>query len=422
MSALLQFNHQIAEAGGRVYHDNANAINAVKRYHAERNDSIAALLGGRALNGARLDSIPAAQRMDSNGKPLTNGALAQSMATVHAFAQAFGELINWNDGKGRPVRFDALVPVASQALTYFYSEVMEYAHSGLPAWEGKILPIDKKVASAAENYVWYEKDLTGVARAASTYAANQIPMVGGPMAQSNVGKIVPFLVGMEVNFREAIQAAFARQNGKPDFQIERGKTDACQRAIAEAINFLWMYGDATLGIDGLMNHPAISTVAITGVWSGKTAQQILDDLTVMVNTIPNATAGQLGDRSKITIKLPPTQYQRANSIPVTAAGSETVLEFVRRTNKGITIEEEQSFASANSQIYTGGPLGLSRDRGLILYNQGDDTRDPSFVLSQVIEMPSPPRQNGLSETMFFHARAGGCKVPDARGIRFIEGL
>ena len=49
--------------------------------------------------------------------------------------------------------------------------------------------------------------------------------------------------------------------------------------------------------DGLMNHPAISTVAITGVWSGKTAQQILDDLTVMVNTIPNATAGQLGDRS-----------------------------------------------------------------------------------------------------------------------------
>ena len=32
------------------------------------------------------------------------------------------------------------------------------------------------------------------------------------------------------------------------------------------------------------------------------------------------------------------------------------------------------------------------------------------------------KQDGLSETMFFHARAGGAKVPDARGIRFIEGL
>ena len=61
--------------------------------------------------------------------------------------------------------------------------------------------------------------------------------------EANTGKVIPFLVGMETNFRESIQAAFARSNGKPDFQIERGKTDACQRAIAEAINFLWMYGD-----------------------------------------------------------------------------------------------------------------------------------------------------------------------------------
>ena len=122
--------------------------------------------------------------------------------------------------------------------------------------------------------------------------------------------------------------------------------------------------------------------------------------------------------------------RKANKIAVAAAGlvlaggatAAAVTAPPEAANKGITIEEEQSFASANSQIYTGGPLGLSRDRGLILYNQGDDTRDPSFVLSQVIEMPSPPRQNGLSETMFFHARAGGCKVPDARGIRFIEGL
>lgn len=42
---------------------------------------------------------------------------------------------------------------------------------------------------------------------------------GRPPGQSNVGKIVPFLVGMEVNFREAIQAAFARQNGKPDWTM-----------------------------------------------------------------------------------------------------------------------------------------------------------------------------------------------------------
>ena len=57
-------------------------------------------------------------------------------------------------------------------------------------------------------------------------AAGMGRVMRGPVAQSNTGKIVPFLVGMEVNFREAIQAAFARQNGKPDFQIERGKTSS----------------------------------------------------------------------------------------------------------------------------------------------------------------------------------------------------
>ena len=422
MSALLQnFQAQIAAAGGHVLTDPTH-IRGVQRYHAERNDAAAAMLAGRAVDGFRLDSIPANQRMDAAGKVISNAALAQSQATVFAWARAFGDSIGWKDSRGRDVRMDALVPVASQALTYFYSEVMEIAHSGLPAWQEEILGIDRSVPSAAETYVWYEKDITGVSRVASTYSMPSIPMVAGPAAQANTGKVIPFLVGMETNFRESIQAAFARSNGKPDFQIERGKTDACQRAIAEAINFLWMYGDATMGIDGLMNHPAISTVTITGAWSGKTSAQILDDLTVLVNRVNNDTAGQLKEPGRLTITLPPTQFQRANALPVTAAGSESVLGYIKRTNPGVKFVEEQSFASANSQIYTGGPLGLPRDRGLIYYDQPEKARNPTFILSQAIEMPAPPRQNGLSETVIFHARAGGCKVPDARGILFIEGL
>ena len=422
MSALLHnFQAQIAAAGGRVLTD-PSSIRGVQLYHEERRNDAAALLAGKPVNGFRLDSIPANQRVDAAGKPISASALAQSQATVHAWARYFGEVIGWKDARGRDVRMDALVPVASQALTFFYSEVIEIAHAGLPAWQEEILGVDRSVPSAVDTYVWYEKDITGVARVASTYAMASIPMVAGPMAQANTGKIIPFLVGMETNFRESIQAAFARSNGKPDFQIESSKTAGCQRAIAEAINFLWMYGDPTMGIDGLMNHPMIATQSITGVWSGKTSAQILDDLTVLVNIIPNNTKGQLGERSKITITLPPTQYQRANALPVTAAGSESVLSYVLRTNPGIKIKEEQSFASANSQIYAGGPLGLSRDRGLIYYDQPDKERNPRFVLSQAIEMPAPPRQNGLSETVVFHARAGGCKVPDARGILFVEGL
>jgi hypothetical protein len=424
MSALLStFASQVHGHGGRVLTHDANAYKGVQRFHAERRNDAAALLAGRAVNGERLDAIPANQRMDSAGKAISPNTLAMSRATVHAWAKSIGEMINWTDGKGDRVRMDALVPVASQALTYFYNEVMEIVHNGLPAWEELILPINRKVPSAAENYVSYERDLQGVARVASTYAVPSIPMVAGPSAQVGItGRIIPFLVGMETNFREAIQAAFARANGKPDFQIEKGKTDGCQRAIAEAINFLWLYGDATMGINGLMNHPAISTLTITGTWASKTTSQIQDDLTAMINVIPNNTAGQLGDRARIKITLPPAAWQRANNLYVTAAGSVTILESFEKRYPGLKIVEEQSFASANSQIYTGGPLGLTRDRALIYYDQKDATRDPSFVLSQDIEMPAPPRQNGLSETVIFHARAGGCDVPDSRGIMFAEGL
>lgn len=423
MSALLNFAHTVTAEGGRVLSHTSPAYAAVMRSHAALANDARTLLGGGRLDGMRLDSIPEGQRKDTNGNTISMAALAQSKATVHAWARAFGDAINWRTDSGNAVRMDALIPVASQALTYFYNEVMEIVHNDLPAYDGAILPIDRKVPTGAETYATYEKDLVGVARAASTYTTSAIPMVGGPAAQVGLtGKIVPFLVGMEVNFRDAIQQALARANGKPDFQLEKGKTDACQRAIMEAINFLWLYGDATMGIDGLMNHPSIGTYGITGAWSAKTAANILDDLTAIVNAIPNRTAGQLRDYGRIKIMLPPDQFQRANSIPVTAAGSETVLSFVLKTYPGLKVEQEFSFAATNSQIYTGGPQGLSRDRGLILYDQKDATRDPSFVLSQAIEMPAPPRQNGLGETMFFHARAGGCKVPDARGILFVEGL
>ena len=78
--------------------------------------------------------------------------------------------------------------------------------------------------------------------------------------------------------------------------------------------------------------------------------------------------------------------------------------------------------ASNSQVYTGGPQFLSADRGLVIYQSGDMSEDPVFVLPQDVEMPAPPRNNGLSETTFYHARFGGMKLPDARRIRYVAGL
>lgn len=381
----------------------------------------------RAQAKARIDQyagrfagmVSSAQgRTDAQGKPITAERVARSQAERWEWATALAQLGHDN------VRADSLVPMASQALTYFYSGVVEVMHANLPAWEGKILPIDRRPDRAAENFVWYEYDLVGIAKAVSTYAQKDIPMVNGPIGQANYGAIVPFLCGMEVNFMDNRRSALAKLNGKPDFQVEQNKAKMCVRAIAEAINFLWLFGDPVLGIEGLMNNSKIGMLTLVGAWAAKTPLQILDDLSSMITIIPNATQGQLGDMSRIKIFLPPEQYNLANSQPVTSAGSGTILDFFKKSwsLRDDQIIREYSFAAANSQIYIGGPQGLQRDRAVVFYDQGDIDRDPSFVLSQDIEVPMAPRMNGLSETTYYHARAGGCKIPDARGIRYVEGL
>lgn len=390
-----------------------------------RRQRAAQLLSGRkdaagAVYGHRVDASPAA--VQSRGDA---AAQARSLAMIEEWIPFVAAMFERNGERVDSNRLDALVPVASQALTYFYSEVYEYQHNDLPAWNGDILKIDRSVDPAAENYVWYEKDIVGVARASNSYSMGDIPVVAGPMAQANTGNIVPALVAMEINFMDMRRAAMARSQGKPDFQVDRSMAEACNRSLAEFGHFLWLYGDAQLGIDGLHNHPAVSTITLTGgPWSGKTPAQILTDLTTMLYTIRNSTQGGLGDISKIKIWLPPPQMQQAMAVPITAAGDKSVLQYWKENNG---VRDDQVVAmdeleAANSQVFTGGPTFLNADRAIVAYLEGRMDKDPVFVLPQDIEMPAPPRQNGLSETTFYHARFGGMKLPDARRLRYVEGL
>lgn len=316
--------------------------------------------------------------------------------------------------------------MASQALTSFIPEVYQVQHAGLVAWDGSILKVgDGMVGPAAEDYVWYDRDIVASVRAASTYAINDIPMVSGPMGQANRGLIVPFLLGFETNFMDQRRSALARDNRKPDFQIEQAKIEACQTGLAQAANGLWLYGDPILGIQGFHNHPSVATISLAGgPWSGKTAAQINSDLVQILNTIRNsAQGGQFNDLKKLKILLPPLQYQRAQNLIVSASGDKSVLRYFLDNNglRDDQVQQVYDFQASNSALWQGGPLGLSADTGAVIYNLGDQW-DPMFIMPQKIEMPAPPRQNGLGETTFYHMRIGGMRVADARRMQYIQGL
>lgn len=400
---------------------------------AVKRESLAAQIRAKGIGGQKFDAAvhdpdalarafmwaeALAERFPADGnaaKQIGNGA---------AFANSFRV-----DGKHSATagwRKDAIIPMASQGLSYILPEVYEYQHPDLPCWDEQILKVWNGADPAANEVVWYEMDNIGVARAASTYDGTTIPMVNGPIASDNKLLIVPALVGMETNFMDSRREAMAQRQGKPDFQVEVMKRRACERSIAEFFDNLWFGGDKVLQIDGLMNNPYVETVPITGVWSGKTALQILDDLKTLAWVIANRSQGGLKDLGKVKIILPPDQYQLLMQ-PITAAGSASILEyfeaFFKGEGKGVPkVSFEYRLAASNSYAYNGGPNILARDTALVIYEDGDALANPKFVLTQRIEVPAPVKVTGLGDVTYFHARGGGMMLPDARRMKYVTGL
>lgn len=330
----------------------------------------------------------------------------------------------------RQFRGDASVPQASQALTSFNNLIYRIRHPELRAFAGQYLPIATDVDRAAEEYVWYEEDLFGVARAGSTYSIDDIPLVGGGTGHANRGGIMPFLCGFETNFMDRRREDLARRNGKPNFQTEDRKLKACFRVIAEAINALFLWGDGE--IPGLHTHSGVQVTGVPfGNWAGASGLEIKNDVVFMLDRIAQQSINDLGDNSKLRLSLPRRLLTIMRNTPVTTAGtgeSRSVYSYVKDSyslrDDQITALEE--LAAANSQAYQGGPQNLDRDRAMAVYlDAGDDEGldgSPAFVLPQAIELPTAPVLTGMGRTQYVHARAGGLRLPDARRIQMFEGM
>lgn len=412
--------------GGGVALPGSDALKASPAYAAvtaanRRTDATAARFRMDALAGRPLAG---GMRLDAAAKPeaLLRDAYAMALVWEHSQSAAWRQQQR-NDSGSSAVRADALTLNMADALTSWWTDIVEQPYQDLVAYSGLLARINRTVDPYADTYAWYEKDLVGVARAVSSYAMADIPMVAGAVAVQQRGPIIPCMVGMETNVFDAGRQALAKRNGGPDIDQAREKAEACARSIKEFINFTWLYGDPVLGIDGFHFHPAVATITLTGgPWSGKTAAQKAADLVTIAYTIPNSSR-QLTDMKKLRLMLPPVQAQDARNMINSAAGADSVLSYFLRVNdmKPDQVEVIHDFASANSTAWTGGPQMLAADTGAIIYEEGNDT-DPMFILPRDVEMPAPPRQNGLSETTFYHARLGGMVVKDARKMRYIAGL
>ncbi len=118
------------------------------------------------------------------------------------------------------------------------------------------------------------------------------------------------------------ELAAAQQVGRP---IDREKLDAMHLKHQMDIDQMVYVGDASVGATGLCNNPAVATTTLAKLWSASTPDEILESINKVLETAWEASAyAILPDR----LLVPPQAMSRLTK-PMTAAGSVSILQYVR---------------------------------------------------------------------------------------------
>lgn len=89
-------------------------------------------------------------------------------------------------------------------------------------------------------------------------------------------------------------------------------------------------GDSTFGKTGLLNNAAVATTNVSGgVWSAKTADQILADVNALLNSTWASSGWAIMPRKLL---LPPLQYSYLVSQKVSSAGNMSILEYLKQNS------------------------------------------------------------------------------------------
>src|SRR5574344_1060760 len=270
------------------------------------------------------------------------------------------------------------------AETFFFEKELEqvkarsYDVVKAPLKAFELIPVDSTTAPGAETVTYEQYDSTGIAKIISNYA-DDLPTadVEGKEFTSRIKSIGSAYVYSKQDIRAA------RFAGKP---LEQRKATAAIETHRQLINKLAFNGDADYGIQGLLTNanipkaPVVAGAATTLTWVTKTADEILLDLNDAVADMLEQTKGvEIPD----TIVMPIAQYNLIANKRMPDGDSNTVLNFFKGNNPGITV----TWATELKGAFTGGTDGF------IVYK-----RDPMKLWA---EMPmltevSPAQEKGLA--------------------------
>lgn len=288
----------------------------------------------------------------------------------------------------------------------------------------RAFPINTQSGAGAQTITYQQYDSTGVMKIISAYA-NDLPRSDIKGKEFTV-KVKTLAGSYGYNYDEVLasqQASLFSGTGpkKTAGFLDMKRAESARRSYDQTVNEIAWFANPTdpkwEGLCGLLYFPNIpvmtaSTKVAGGTgWQTATADEIVDDLNRLYNSVTDITNGV---EQVNTIMVPPLQlgYAQTKRLPNTET---TALKFFLDTHAGVAVE-------AFAELKNVSPLpstGVGSGNIAIAYNRSPEALE--------LNIPSPFKQlpvqeQGLEYLIPTHARIASMNVYYPLSIAFMEGI
>lgn len=270
----------------------------------------------------------------------------------------------------------------------------------------KIIPISTEAPNGATEITYRKFSGVGFAKIIADYAKDF------PRVDTFGEEVTQKIKGIGASYGYSIKEI--RSSQMAGTRLDQRRSNYSRRVIEQKINSVAFSGDSNYNLQGLIDYPGITEYTVpadgTGsskLWSTKTPDQIVRDVTGMVDAVVDPTNGV---ESPTTLIMPISQYLLIANTRMTDGNDKTILTYIMENNPFIKeIEWIVELKEAGSG---------STDR-MMIYPKDDD--------HLTLEIPQPyeqfaPQQKGMEFEIPCHAETAGVLVYYPLSIAYGDGI
>lgn len=306
-------------------------------------------------------------------------------------------------------------PILAEKLRHTYTKLLETVYPEYAAANGEVLPIDTSVNPAMLEWEYYRVDHRGFARWIDD---DGHLMPGGASVLSRwTGRMAEMGYKWHLNFFDLERFSAA------GIDIPGMEPDNARRAHDAKTNWTWLFGDVSKGLPGLCNHPNITKsfaplngAASSRLWANKTNDEILEDIELLISTIPRLTI-RAHFAAKVFMSFDASRELKSRRLGA-GDGLLSLWDYIVKTYSGDdTGQVKVTFkilneCDADLRLNPETNTDLSGIDGDFLLACPADNKDvAAFIRARPFTQLSP-RQEDFTIHHPTHSKIGGCKLTE----------